>query len=152
MKRLAALLCAGLVLAAAPAFAASDDDAHGGASRSFAAPAQLSSAERDAYRAIFVALRARDWAGAAARLDEMRQGPLHDLARAQLYTLPGSPPRRGRTALAVARPRAGPAADARPRRSGQKPRRGDPALAPHRAASLRSPRPAAPRPFAPGSR
>ncbi|HTU10564.1 MAG TPA: lytic transglycosylase domain-containing protein [Allosphingosinicella sp.] len=90
MKRLAALFCTGLLLAATPAFAADADD-QGRASRALAAPAQLSSAERDTYRAIFAALRGRDWAGAAGRLDEMRPGLLHDVARAQLYTMPGSP-------------------------------------------------------------
>jgi soluble lytic murein transglycosylase-like protein len=91
MSRLAALLCAGLVVTAAPAFAAAGEDARAEASRVFAAPTQLSGSERENYRAIFAALRAGDWAGAAGRLDEMRPGLLHDLARAQLYTLPGSP-------------------------------------------------------------
>ena len=89
MKRFAALLCAGLVLAATPALAAEDERA--GARQAFAAPSQLSEAERDNYRAIFAALRARDWDRAAGRLDAMRPGLLHDFARAQLYTLPGTP-------------------------------------------------------------
>src|SRR6218665_443242 len=89
MKRVAALLCAGLTRPATPAFAGADETYS--AERAYAAPSQLSAAERDAYRAVFAALRARDWAGAARRLDEMRQGPLHDIARAQLFTLPGSP-------------------------------------------------------------
>jgi soluble lytic murein transglycosylase-like protein len=80
----AALLAASLVLAAAPALAQ-----EGG--RGVPAPAQLSASERDNYRAIFAALRAQDWAGAAGRLDGMRDGPLHNLARAMLYTMPGSP-------------------------------------------------------------
>jgi soluble lytic murein transglycosylase-like protein len=91
LNGLAALLCTGLILAAAPAFAAAGEDDQGGASRAFAAPSQLSASERENYRAIFSALRARDWAGAAGRLDEMRPGLLHDIARAQLYTMPGSP-------------------------------------------------------------
>ena len=91
MKRLAAFLCAGLILADAPALAGTSDDDQGRSSRAFAAPVQLSAAERDAYRAVFAALRDRDWAGAAGRLDELRPGLLHDVARAQLYTLPGSP-------------------------------------------------------------
>ncbi len=89
MKRFAALLCAGLALAASPALATLD--APGNARRAFAAPSQLSESERDAYRAVFAALRARDWAQAAGRLDGMRPGLLHDVARAQLYTLPGTP-------------------------------------------------------------
>jgi hypothetical protein len=87
MKRLAALL----LLAATPAFATVSDDDQSQASRAFQAPAQLSAAERDNYRLIFAALRTGDWAGAAGRLDEMRPGLLHDIARAQLYTMPGSP-------------------------------------------------------------
>jgi soluble lytic murein transglycosylase-like protein len=93
MKTLAGLLCvAGLALAAAPAPARADDnDARPAVGRAFAAPSQLSASERDNYRAVFAALRARDWAGAAGRLEGMRDGPLHDLARAMIYTMPGSP-------------------------------------------------------------
>jgi soluble lytic murein transglycosylase len=91
MKTLTALLsAAGLVLAAAPALAGDELQADR-ASRLFAAPAQLTQSERDNYSAVFAALRAQDWAGAAGRLDGMRQGPLHDIARAMLYTMPGSP-------------------------------------------------------------
>ncbi|HYI47665.1 MAG TPA: lytic transglycosylase domain-containing protein [Allosphingosinicella sp.] len=91
MKTLAGLACAaGLALAAAPAHA-DDNDARPNQARVFAAPSQLSAAERDNYRAVFAALRARDWAGAAGRLDGMRSGALHDAARAMLYTMPGSP-------------------------------------------------------------
>jgi len=91
MKTLTGLLtAAGLVLAAAPARAADDVQADR-RGRAIAAPSQLSQAERDNYSAVFAALRAQDWAGAAGRLDGMREGPLHDLARATLYTMPGSP-------------------------------------------------------------
>jgi len=90
MKALkAAFLAMGLILAATPALA--DDVQAERAARAFAPPAQLSAGERDNYRAVFAALRAQDWAGAAGRLDGMREGPLHDLARAMLYTMPGSP-------------------------------------------------------------
>ena len=89
MKRalIAGLLAAGLTLAAAPA-AAQESALHG---RAISAPAQLSPSEREAYRAIFASLRAQDWAGAAGRLGGMPEGPLHNLARAMLYTMPGSP-------------------------------------------------------------
>jgi len=80
----AALLAATMVFAAAPAAAQVSG-------RAISAPAQLSASERDNYRAVFAALRGQDWAGAAGRLDGMRGGPLHDLARAMLYTMPGSP-------------------------------------------------------------
>jgi soluble lytic murein transglycosylase-like protein len=56
-----------------------------------AVPAQLGAAERESYRAVFADLRAQNWSGAAARLDATRGGALHDLARAMLYTAPGSP-------------------------------------------------------------
>jgi soluble lytic murein transglycosylase-like protein len=92
MKTLAGLAAAaGLALAAAPALAEDDVDARPNLARAFAAPSQLSASERDTYRAIFAALRAGDWAGAAGRLDGMRPGALHDVGRAMLYTMPGSP-------------------------------------------------------------
>jgi len=88
------LLAAGLILAAAPALAndLGDQGRAPRAARAFDIPAQLSQSERDNYRAIFADLRMRNWASAAGRLDGMRAGPLHDLARAMLYTMPGSPP------------------------------------------------------------
>jgi soluble lytic murein transglycosylase len=82
-KGLKAALLAATMILAAPAWA---QDA-----RAVSAPAQLTASERDSYRAVFAALRAQDWAGAAGRLDGMQSGPLHDLARAMLYTMPGSP-------------------------------------------------------------
>ena len=83
---IAGLLAAGLTLAA-PA-AAQESGLHG---RAISAPAQLSPSERENYRAIFASLRAQDWVGAAGRLGGMNEGPLHNLARAMLYTMPGSP-------------------------------------------------------------
>ena len=91
MKTLRPLLfAAGLILAATPAFAQSAT-ADAPAARAFTVPAQLSASERENYQAVFADLRAQNWAGAAGRLDVMRQGPLHPLARAMLYTMPGSP-------------------------------------------------------------
>lgn len=89
MKRLGALLL--LAAAAAPAFAAASDDDQARSRHTFAAPSQLTASERENYRLIFDALRAGNWAGATGRLDEMRPGLLHDIARAQLYTMAGSP-------------------------------------------------------------
>ena len=83
----ACLLAGGLILAAAPA-TAQEGSGHG---RAISCPAQLTPTERDGYRAVFAALRAQDWANAAGRLDGMHDGPLHNLARAMLYTMPGSP-------------------------------------------------------------
>ena len=50
---------------------------------------------------VFAALRAQDWAGAAGRLDGMRDGPLHNLARAMLYTMPEETDKRERLWQAV---------------------------------------------------
>jgi len=82
-KGLKAALLAATMILAVPARAQE--------ARAVSAPAQLTASERDGYRAVFAALRAQDWAGAAGRLDGMQSGPLHDLARAMLYTMPGSP-------------------------------------------------------------
>jgi len=91
MKTLAgALLAAGLMLSAAPAFAA-DADSRAERPRAVPIPAMLSASERENYRSIFADLRAQNWLGAQGRLDGMRQGPLHHFARAMLYTAPGSP-------------------------------------------------------------
>jgi soluble lytic murein transglycosylase-like protein len=94
MKRLAVALAAtGLAVAALPAPAAGADTDLRRASAAHQAdvPRQLSDSERDNYRAVFADLDAGNWAGAAGRLDGMRRGPLHDLALALLYTMPGSP-------------------------------------------------------------
>jgi len=83
----ACLLAPGLTFAIAPA-SAQESAAR---SRAISCPAQLSASEREGYRAVFAALRAQDWANAGGRLEGMRDGPLHNLARAMLYTMPGSP-------------------------------------------------------------
>jgi soluble lytic murein transglycosylase-like protein len=73
------LLAAALAFPAAPALADS------------AARAELSAAQRGTYREVFAAIRAEDWAGAAARLDALGDGPLTDVARAELYLAKNSP-------------------------------------------------------------
>ncbi|MGE0179065.1 MAG: lytic transglycosylase domain-containing protein [Sphingomonas sp.] len=89
MKALRVLLAAGIALAAVPAVAG-DGDVQ--TATPFVIPAQLGPGEREQYQLIFADLRASNWASAAGRLDGMRPGVLHDLARAMLYTMPGSPP------------------------------------------------------------
>ncbi|HEY0324454.1 MAG TPA: lytic transglycosylase domain-containing protein [Allosphingosinicella sp.] len=59
--------------------------------RAVAVPPQLSPAQRDSYRALFADLEAQNWAGALGRLDSLPEGPLHNAARAILYTAAGSP-------------------------------------------------------------
>jgi soluble lytic murein transglycosylase len=93
-RTLAAML---LAAAALPAHAADAPDAplEGEATAQSAAqapvPAALTAEQRSGYRDVLAAIRGRDWAGAAARLDGMGDGPLHNYARARLYLAPGSP-------------------------------------------------------------
>lgn len=71
--------------------------AEGDGTRAFSAetvkqlPDVLSPAERDAYRAVFAAIRAGAWTDAAAKLDAIPNGVLTPFARAELYTAKGSP-------------------------------------------------------------
>jgi soluble lytic murein transglycosylase-like protein len=81
------LLAAAAAFPAVPAFAAPD----AGAAQHSSVPTILSETERSNYREIFAAIRASDWAAAAARLDGMGDGPLHAVARAELYLAKGSP-------------------------------------------------------------
>ncbi|MGA9582808.1 MAG: transglycosylase SLT domain-containing protein [Allosphingosinicella sp.] len=77
------LLAAALVLPATSALA--DDRAREPAT------AGLSTEQRSGYREIFAAIRANDWPGASARLAALPEGPLHDVARAELFLARGSP-------------------------------------------------------------
>jgi soluble lytic murein transglycosylase-like protein len=79
------LLAAALALPATAAFA---DD--GGRPRQEVS-AGLGSEQRQGYREVFAAIRANDWLGASARLAAMPEGPLHNAARAELFTAKGSP-------------------------------------------------------------
>lgn len=54
-------------------------------------PEQLDADQRAGYRTVFAAIRAGKWADAQIQLDSMKPGPLHAIARAELYTAKGSP-------------------------------------------------------------
>jgi len=54
-------------------------------------PDQLDAEQRSGYRKVFAAIRAGQWADAQIQLDAMKPGPLHALARAELYTAKDSP-------------------------------------------------------------
>ncbi len=54
-------------------------------------PAQLTTEQRNAYRAVFAALHEGRWTDAQLALDSMPTGPLHSYARAELFTAKGSP-------------------------------------------------------------
>jgi soluble lytic murein transglycosylase-like protein len=56
-----------------------------------AAPRQLDDRNRDLYRTVFAAIDRKDWAGAAALLDQNPDGLLSPVARAELYLATGSP-------------------------------------------------------------
>ena len=64
-------------------------------------PAQLDATQRAAYRAVFAALRDGRWTDAQIGLDQMQPGPLHAIARAELYTAKGSPHAEADALLAV---------------------------------------------------
>jgi soluble lytic murein transglycosylase-like protein len=84
------LLSAAFALPTAPVLAADTSATPALVSRA-AEPAVLSRSERSNYREVFAALKASDWASASARLDAMGSGPLHAVARAELYLAKGSP-------------------------------------------------------------
>lgn len=54
-------------------------------------PDQLDSDQRAGYRTVFAAIRAERWTDAQIQLDSMKPGPLHAIARAELYTAKNSP-------------------------------------------------------------
>jgi soluble lytic murein transglycosylase-like protein len=54
-------------------------------------PAQLDSGQREGYAQVFEAIRAERWTDAQIALDAMTPGPLHAVARAELYTAKNSP-------------------------------------------------------------
>ncbi len=54
-------------------------------------PDQLDNGQRDGYRAVFAAIRAGKWTDAQIGLATMKPGPLHAIARAELFTAKGSP-------------------------------------------------------------
>jgi soluble lytic murein transglycosylase len=60
----------------------------GGADR---IPDQLDTAQREGYRAVFQAIRDGQWQNAQIGLDAMKPGPLHAIARAEMFTAKGSP-------------------------------------------------------------
>ena len=78
-------------LAAEPAPAVPADTHLAAATKAEPIPALLDAGQRDGYRAVFAAIRAQQWTNAQIGLDSMKPGPLHAIARAELYTAKGSP-------------------------------------------------------------
>ena len=90
-------LTATALVVASPALAAAPHDADAALPTATltmartAIPAQLDPAQRTGYRQVFASIHAGQWADAQLELDAMKPGPLHAIARAELYTAKGSP-------------------------------------------------------------
>jgi soluble lytic murein transglycosylase-like protein len=54
-------------------------------------PAQLDRDQRASYAAVFAAIRDARWTDAQLQLEAMKPGPLHAVARAEMFTAKGSP-------------------------------------------------------------
>ncbi|MCJ8157489.1 lytic transglycosylase domain-containing protein [Sphingomonas sp. LaA6.9] len=92
MKLIPVLAGALLLFSAHPAIAANEGvQASARKASREQAPQQLSSSERELYRAVFTDIRAGRWPEAAARLDAAKDGLLTPIARAELYLAKGSP-------------------------------------------------------------
>ena len=87
------LFIAGLALALPVAAHAEDRGAERPTQReaSDGIPTQLDATQRAGYRAAFSAIRESRWTDAQIALDSMKTGPLHAIARAELYLAKGSP-------------------------------------------------------------
>jgi soluble lytic murein transglycosylase-like protein len=54
-------------------------------------PAQLDTDQRNGYRQVFAAIHTQRWQDAQLLLDGMKPGPLHAIARAEMFTAKGAP-------------------------------------------------------------
>ncbi|MGU3392107.1 transglycosylase SLT domain-containing protein [Sphingomonas sp. M1A8_2b] len=54
-------------------------------------PNQLDAGQREAYKIVFADIRDGKWTDAQIQLDTMKPGPLHAIARAEMYIAKGSP-------------------------------------------------------------
>ncbi len=89
-----------LALIAAPTVAFAANEEVRPAQAAFAA--QLGPNARAYYQDIFAAIKGGRWADAQAKLDAVQTGPLHNIARAELYLAKGSPKTDGATLAALA--------------------------------------------------
>lgn len=64
--------------------------------------AQLGPNARQLYKDVFALIRAQQWDEATAKLDSIPEGPLHSVARAELYLAKGSPRVEGSSLVALA--------------------------------------------------
>ncbi len=89
MRRFAGLLALSLSTVATAALAAPDVPLAGSFVSNFIP--QLGPNARQRYKDVFIAIREARWDEAQAGLDSMPEGPLHNVARAELYLAKGSP-------------------------------------------------------------
>ena len=89
MRHLAHLIAIGLTIVAAAPATAQNMPMQTSLAANFAP--QLGPNARQRYKDIFVAIREGRWEDAQANLDDMPFGPLHDVARAELFLAKGSP-------------------------------------------------------------
>jgi soluble lytic murein transglycosylase len=97
------VLAAALVLGAgAPALASSDVKSSADVKSDAKVPAQLGPNAKAMYKDIFAAIKSSQWADAQAKLAAMPEGPLHNVAWAELYLAKGSPKVDGAALAALA--------------------------------------------------
>lgn len=101
MKIQFGLIASALVMTASPALADSDTGFVPQVSRQNYA-SQLGPNARERYREVFAAIRNQQWTDAQAKLDAMPEGPLHLVARSELYLAKGSPKVDGAALAALA--------------------------------------------------
>lgn len=89
LRRFTALLAISLSTVAGAALAAPEMSASANFASNFIP--QLGPNARQRYKDIFVAIREARWEDARVGLDSMPEGPLHNVARAELYLAKGSP-------------------------------------------------------------
>lgn len=87
MKLKLLFFLAAAIAPVAPAIAQSDEIV----GRAIGVPSVLTPVQAAAYRQVFAAIRMQDWQTASSVLDGMGDGPLHAVARAELYLAKGSP-------------------------------------------------------------
>ena len=87
----AAMMMAALPAGADPSAAPTGDARLAAVGTPDRIPDQLDAGQREGYRAVFQANCDGKWQDAQIGLDAMKPGPLHAIARAELYTAKGSP-------------------------------------------------------------
>lgn len=80
-----------LMSCAAGAVHATEAEEFRGASVSDSAPSVLGSSDKQKFSAIYQAIKAKQWTEAASLIDKAPNGPMAQMARAELYLAPGSP-------------------------------------------------------------